>query len=86
MEFPLSVVKRTDLPGLEPPRNAMEVERMVADSPGHCTFLTSGRRLVSLTLNTWWPGSYKMKDGRKDMRTKESKETNARVWKHDEVR
>ena len=57
MKFPFSVVKRADLPGLEPPRDAMEVESVVADSPGNRALFTSGRCLVSLTFDTWKAGS-----------------------------
>ena len=33
LEFPLSVVEGTDLSGLEPARNAMQMKCVVADSP-----------------------------------------------------
>ena len=52
VELPLSVVKRTDLPCLEPARDAVKVERVVADTPGHRALLAGGRGLVSLALYT----------------------------------
>ena len=42
VELPLSVVQRTHLSGLEPARDAVEVEGMVAHTPGHCALLTGG--------------------------------------------
>ena len=45
LELPVSVVKRTHLPGLEPPGDAVEVESMVTHSPGHGTLLTSSAGL-----------------------------------------
>ena len=51
MELPLPVVQGTDLSGLEPAGDAVEMEGMVADSPGYSALLTSSRGLVSLTFN-----------------------------------
>ena len=42
VELPLSVVQGTDLSGLEPARDTVEVEGMVAHAPGHRTLLTGG--------------------------------------------
>ncbi len=53
MELPLSVVKGTDLPGLEPAGDTVEVEGMVAHAPGYGALLTGGRGLVGLTLDTY---------------------------------
>lgn len=53
MELPLSVVQGADLPSLEPARDAVEVEGVVADTPGHSALLTGGRGLVRLALYTW---------------------------------
>ncbi len=52
MELPLPVVKGTHLSGLEPPRDAVEVEGMIAHTPSHCALFAGGRRLVGLTLDT----------------------------------
>lgn len=52
LEFPVPVIQRTDLTGLEPSRYAVEVESVIADSPGYCAFLTRGRGLVGLTFDT----------------------------------
>ena len=51
LELPVPVVERANLPGLEPPGDAVEVESVVAHSPGHCALLTSGTGLVGLALD-----------------------------------
>lgn len=51
LELPLPVVQRAHLPGLEPPRDAVEVECVVADAPGHGALLRGGRCLVRLALD-----------------------------------
>ena len=51
LELPLSVVERTDLPGLQPSGDAVEVERMITHTPSHRAFLTGGGRLVRLALD-----------------------------------
>lgn len=51
LEFPFSVVERADLSSLQPTRDAMEMERMVAHTPGYCTFLAGGRCLIRLALD-----------------------------------
>ena len=51
MEFPFFVVKRANDPRLEPSRDAVEVERVVADPPGNgALFLVIG---VSLAVDAW---------------------------------
>lgn len=39
------------MPSFEPPRDAMEVERMIANPPSHCALLTRVGSLVGLTLD-----------------------------------
>ena len=51
LELPIPVIKRTDLPGLEPPGDAVEVEGVVAHPPGHRALLRGGRRLVGLAFD-----------------------------------
>ena len=66
LEFPLSVVQRTHIPRLEPPRNAVEVESMLQDTVDNLnhrfTKLTKVRTLQmpqaavhsSLVAETWF--------------------------------
>jgi len=42
VEFPLAIVQWTHLSGLQPAGDAMEVEGVVTDAPGHCTLFTGG--------------------------------------------
>lgn len=51
LEFPLTIVQGAHLSCLEPTRNAVKVEGMIANAPGHMTLLRCGRRLVGLTLD-----------------------------------
>lgn len=51
LEVPLPVVQGTDLTCLQPTRDAMEVEGVVADAPGHSALLAGGRGLVRLALD-----------------------------------
>ena len=51
MELPLSIVKWTNLSGLQPARDAVEVKGMVAHSPCHGALFTSSRGLVCLAFN-----------------------------------
>ena len=51
VKFPLPVVKGTDLSGLEPAGDAVEVEGVIAHTPGYRTLLTGGRGLVGLALD-----------------------------------
>lgn len=51
LKLPVSVIERADLTGLEPARDAMEVEGMITDTPSHGTLLTGGRSLVGLALD-----------------------------------
>lgn len=50
LKLPLPVVQRTHLPCLQPTRDTVEMERMIADSPGYCALLRCGRGLVGLAL------------------------------------
>lgn len=52
LELPVPIVQGTNGSGLQPPRNAMEVECMVADAPGHGAFFTGSGCLVCLTFDT----------------------------------
>ena len=45
LELPVPVVEGADLPGLEPPGDAVEVEGVVAHPPGHGALLTGGAGL-----------------------------------------
>jgi hypothetical protein len=51
LEFPVSVVEWADLTRLQPSRNAVKMERVIANTPSHSTLLTSGRRLIRLTFD-----------------------------------
>ncbi len=51
LELPVPVVEGTDLARLEPPRDAVEVEGVVAHAPGHGALLARGRGLVRLALD-----------------------------------
>ena len=45
LELPVPVIQRTNLSGLEPPGDAVEVEGVITHSPGHGALLTGGTRL-----------------------------------------
>ena len=51
LELPFPVVEGADLPGLEPPGDAVEVEGVVAHPPGHGALLAGGAGLVGLALD-----------------------------------
>jgi len=51
LELPVSVVQRADLASLEPTRDAMEMEGVIADAPGYGAFLAGSRCLVGLAVN-----------------------------------
>eukprot|EP00416_Gambierdiscus_australes_P039667 CAMPEP_0171094526 /NCGR_PEP_ID=MMETSP0766_2-20121228/41428_1 /TAXON_ID=439317 /ORGANISM="Gambierdiscus australes, Strain CAWD 149" /LENGTH=84 /DNA_ID=CAMNT_0011553183 /DNA_START=83 /DNA_END=333 /DNA_ORIENTATION=+ len=51
LEFPLPVVQGTDLPRLQPARDAMEVEGMVAHTPSDGALFACVRALVCLALD-----------------------------------
>ena len=51
LELPVSVVQGADLPGLQPPGDAVEVEGVVAHPPGHGALLAGGAGLVGLALD-----------------------------------
>lgn len=51
LELPVPVVERTNLPRLEPPRNAVKVERMVANTPSNSAFFTCGGCLICLAFD-----------------------------------
>ena len=50
LELPVPVVERADLPGLEPPGDAVEVEGVVTHPPGHGALLAGGAGLVRLCM------------------------------------
>jgi hypothetical protein len=41
---------------LQPATDTVEVESVVANTPGYCAFLTRRRGLVGLALNAYWRG------------------------------
>ena len=45
LELPVPVVEGTDLPGLQPPGDAVEVEGVVTHPPGNRALLAGGARL-----------------------------------------
>ena len=53
LELPVSVVQGADLPGLQPPGDAVEVEGVVTHSPSNGALLTGGagleRRIFQIT-------------------------------------
>ena len=51
LELPVPVVQGADLPGLQPPGDAVEVEGVVAHPPGHGALLAGGAGLVGLALD-----------------------------------
>ena len=51
MELPVLVVERAAVLLLEPPRDAVEVESVVASAPSSSAFLLSVRYLVSLAVD-----------------------------------
>jgi len=51
LEFPISVVEWADLTSLQPSRDAVEMEGMIADSPSNGTLFTCCRCLICLTLD-----------------------------------
>lgn len=50
LELPFTVVERTDLACLQPPGDAVEVESVIADSPGDRTLLSNGWGMVRLAF------------------------------------
>lgn len=51
LELPIPIIERTHLAGLQPPGDAVEMERVVADAPGYCALLAGSGGLVRLTLD-----------------------------------
>jgi len=51
LELPFAIVERTDLTSFEPSGDAVEVEGVVTDAPGHRAFLTRGGCLICLALD-----------------------------------
>jgi len=52
LELPIPVVQGTDLSGLQPSRDTMEVEGMIAHTPSNSAFLACCTGLVCLALDT----------------------------------
>ncbi len=51
MKLPCLVVQRAGLPRLEPARNAMKMEGVIAHTPCHRAGLRGGAALIGLTLD-----------------------------------
>jgi len=51
LEFPFAVIQWANLARLQPPGDAVEVERMIADTPRDGAFLTCVRALIRLALD-----------------------------------
>lgn len=51
LKLPFAIVQRTHLARLQPARNAVKMERMIADAPSHGTLLAGGGRLIRLALD-----------------------------------
>ena len=51
LEFPITIVQRTNLSGFEPSWNTMEVEGVITHSPSDCTFFGGHRGLIGLAFN-----------------------------------
>lgn len=51
LEFPLSIVQWAHLTRLQPPWDAMEMERMIAYTPSDGAFIGCGRCLIGLAFN-----------------------------------
>ena len=49
--FPLAIVEWTDLPSLEPARDAVEVKDVLTDAPSDCALFIGSWPLISLTLD-----------------------------------
>ena len=52
LELPVPVVQGADLPGLQPPGDAVEVEGVVTHPPGHGALLAGGAGL-SIEMHVW---------------------------------
>lgn len=52
LEFPFPIVQGTYLTSFQPPGNTVKVESVITYSPSHGTFLTRGRGLIRLALDT----------------------------------
>ena len=52
LELPVPVVEGADLPGLQPPGDAVEVEGVVTHPPGHGALLASGAGLC-VEMHEW---------------------------------
>jgi len=52
LEFPVSIIEGANLTGLQPTRDAMEMESVITDTPSYGTLLAGSRCLVCLTFDT----------------------------------
>ena len=53
VEVPLFIIEGADRSRSQPPRNAVEMEGMIADAPRYCALFCSICHLVRLTVNAW---------------------------------
>lgn len=51
LELPVSVIERTHRSGLQPSRDAVEMESVIANAPGYGTFFAGSGSMISLALN-----------------------------------
>jgi hypothetical protein len=51
LKFPIPIIQWTHLPRLQPPRDAVKVESVIADTPCDSAFFSGGGGLVSLAFD-----------------------------------
>lgn len=69
MELPVLIVERANTARAQPARDAVEVEGVIADTPGHCAVARRRRPLIGLALNTQLPANAKSLGRQKNART-----------------
>ena len=59
LELPVTVAQGADVPGLEPPGDAVEVEGVVAHPPSHGAFFTGGAGLyIIVSKNQFFSATF----------------------------